>query len=196
MPQGQTPFETAVLQHMTTVSEQLAIFAEQIDKFNRRLDNIQNRMTQLENEWNDECQDNTWVDPSHAEIPAQDPETWDSTDDIYADSRARWRSLAAETYPTDPNEPALAHSSWDSQLDNVPNKRTSGTAQLSSDEESGPMKALRMENERLKNLNTKQRYEFLELKQAVTDMRTESALLANSAAAQKSATNAPRNSSH
>ena len=57
------------------------------------------------------------------------------------------------------------------------------------------MKALRMENERLRNLNIKQRYEFLELKQAVTDMCTESALLANSAAAQKSATNAPRSSS-
>src|ERR1044071_6661138 len=180
---------------MTTVSEQLAIFAEQIDKFNRRLDNIQNRMTQLENEWNDECQDNTWVDPPNVDIAAKDPETWDSTDDIYAESRARWRSFAAETRPTDPNEPSLAHSSWDSQLDNVHTKRTSATAQLSSDEESGPMKALRLENERLKNLNTKQRYEFLELKQAVTDMRAESALLANSAAAQKSATNAPRSSS-
>ena len=55
VPQGQTPFETAVLQHMTTVSEQMANFTEQIDKFNRRLDNIQNWMTQLENEWNDEC---------------------------------------------------------------------------------------------------------------------------------------------
>jgi len=53
------------------------------------------------------------------------------------------------------------------------------------------MKALRMENERLKNLNTKQRYEFLELKQAVTGMRAESALLTNSAAAQSAATNAP-----
>ena len=169
----------------------MANFAEQIDKFNRRLDNIQNRMTQLENEWNDECQENNWVDPSNVDIAAKDPETWDSTDDIYADSRARWRSFATKTRPSNPNEPVLAHSSWDTQLDTVPTKRTSGNAQLSSDEESGPMKALRIENERLKNLNTKQRYEFLELKQAVTDMRAESALLTNSAAAQSATTNAP-----
>ena len=57
------------------------------------------------------------------------------------------------------------------------------------------MKALCQENARLMSFNNKQSYELLELKQAVAEIRAESALLANSAAAQKTATNALRSNS-
>ena len=89
----------------------------------------------------------------------------------------------------------LTYHFWDDIPQNINDKRSAETAKHSSEEESAPMKALRQENARLKSFNNKQSYELLELKQAVAEIRAESALLANSAATQKTATNAPRSNS-
>ena len=103
--------------------------------------------------------------------------------------------MSNQLYPKDSTDSPLTYHSWDDIPQNINNKRSAETAKLSSDEESAPMKALRRENARLKSFNNKQSYKLLELKQAVAEIRAESALLANSAATQKTATNAPRSNS-